>query len=190
MIEESKQINIKDLAFDAPQRSGGVRPAIDFSRDISFPEDLWEYTPIVPEKVRNAVNELDRETGLFISQDQLPFLRKNNRTWRDYIKGTSIMQNTGLGLLLIDSVEQARSEARDLSDDESSIIKETILQLSEDDEREGDADILKVISSHPKLLAWIAEIITFKESTLSLPDHSKPELKVSTPASIPVVRKF
>jgi hypothetical protein len=190
MIELDSKLNIKELAFSEPKLSVGLHPAIDFSRDISFPEDLWRYTQHVSLETMNAVNELDRELGLFYTLEELSELKKINKTWRDYIKRSSDSPITGIGMLLIDCAEKARNEARDINYEEEKLIKHTIHQTANEEEDPDDAANLRIASKYPKLLVWMAEVITFKESTLSLPNYSKPAVKIDVDQQLPIQRRF
>jgi hypothetical protein len=192
MIEATKRqkINIKDLTFSEPNKRNRIRPEIDFSQDISFPEDLQCYTKDTPYEVMNTINELDRNTSLFFSLSEITEIKNNDISWKDYIKRSSGWPVTGIGLLLVDCAEKARIEARDINNDELNLIKNTILQVASEEEDPNDAEDLLIVSEHPRLLVWMAEIITFKESTLSLTDFSKQAANLDVEQPLPIQRRF
>jgi hypothetical protein len=194
MITEAinRTINVKDLSLGEPKAHKRIRPVIDFSQEPTFAQELMGYIPSLPKKFRDALTKMDNIHTLFGDEEQMVTLTRNGRTWKDFLSKDFMsvdLDSTAMMLLFYETVKQARKENREINMEESERIRSTLYQIASREENEY-GDNLREVANHPEVLVWMAEAITFQESTLSLPDYSSPEFQASDTPEVPVVRKF
>ncbi len=192
MIEKTQRLNVKDLQWKEPVAPKRLRPAVDFSKEPAFARELVGYIPDLPVEFRNAVVYLDNLGTIFGDKEQIDLLYRKDRTWRDYISEEFMSQDldsTAMMLLFHEAVQDARNENRNPGKDELSMVTTALTDLASF--REGQyADGLREIANYPEFLLWMAEVIEFQESTLSIPDYSTPEFRSTETENMPAFRKF
>ncbi len=184
-----RQLNIKELVFEQPVAPRRTRPEIDFSYGITWANTVLQSAPFLPDKFREAIDDLDKQAVIFDADIYMQTL-KNKGTWQILITGNFEDQENALKLLLITKAEKARTESRDINAQEGQEIRKAIQIVAGDEGWEEWSDRLRTISEYPDVLVWIAEALAFQESTLSLPDYSSAEFQASDTPEVPVVRKF
>jgi hypothetical protein len=192
LAESSPRINIKELSFNDSKPSGRIRPEVDLTHGINWATTALERVPSLPEELKEAISELDVEFYLFSTQTQYSNMQKLG-TPEAYLKGDYIQKKTGMKMLLCERAERLRNENRDINSEEAEEIKRTALLCADSLEMARKPKVsgyLRIAGEHPELLVWLAEMITFQESTLSLPDYYSPQFQPHDPSSLPIVRRF
>ncbi len=190
---QERQLNIKDLQLKEPGVAKRVRPIIDFSGDISYFGELVPYIPNAPKAFCDAVIQWDKIITFFGDEEQMTVLSRNGiRSFKDYLTEeftSNDMDGASISLLLYDTVLSARTENRDPSRDELETVSTTLQQLALwRGGRYGKG--LQEIAKHPELLLFMSEIITFQESTFSIPDYTDSEFQAVESPKVPTVRRF
>ncbi len=192
IAERNPRINVKDLSFNDPKPLGRIRPDVDLRHGINWAITAMDRVPSLPNELKEAIAELDTEFYLFSTQTQYGNMQKVG-TSESYLRGGYIEKKTGLKMLLCERAEQARNEGRDINRDEAEEVRNALLLLAQSTEKVGkpkESGYFRIAAEHPELLVWLAEIITFQESTLSIPDYSTSRFQYDESPFVPVLRRF
>jgi hypothetical protein len=193
LAENGSRINIKELAFSEPHVPKRLQSEKDFSGGIWFARSAMEGIPSLPEELKSAVDKLDHQSRLFASESNYENLKRTG-TREGYLAGNFLQKSLGIKMFLIETAEHLRSENRDMSNDEAEEIKEALLSYAKSADDEGNREVfnhLQIIANYPEVLVWVAEVLTFQESTLSIPNYSQTKkIIASDMPEVPVVRKF
>jgi hypothetical protein len=189
LAEKEQRINIKELAFRDPQPPKRLKPEVDFSSNISWANTAMENVTFLPKRLKTSINELDLRLLLFESDNRIPILKERG-TWQHLIEGNFDDQVAGLKLLLITNAESARANNRDINKTEAEGIRYNILSMIDEIGWEGISEHLQLVANYPEVLVWVAEVLTFQESTLTIPDYSQADEIIATKPEMPVRRRF
>lgn len=192
LAERTSRISIKDLVMEEPRTPGRLRPEIDLTHGINWAHTVLESTSL-PEHFKGSIKFLDSERlVLFATETQYENMKKLG-TWEEYMKGNYIQKKTGIKLLLSEKAEIARSEHRNMTHEDAVDVKDALLELSKSAEDINELEIsehLRTVADYPEVLVWLAEILTFQESTLSIPDYSRRNMPLNETRPMPSVRRF